>query len=590
MAEQVEYKSFSELDYQNIKELLKNHLKTQDILKDYNFEGSTINVILNLLAYNNQYMAYYLNMLASEKFISTAQKRESVVGSANNIGYVPFSRKSSTALLSFTIQPDAGYTDSIVIPKNVKFTTNISGITYSFLTTQNTTIIPVKGVYTVTDLEVKEGRFFTHKFTIGATDKFLTIPNAGLDYNRLTLKVKESATSSNEIAYSKYTTLVNLTPNSTVYYLQETSGGLYQLYFGDGILSKALSVGNVATVDYYITNGTLANNASEFVLDDEVTGLSAITFTSTAKSSGGASEESIDSVRISAPTNYQAQNRAIIEPDFEILIKQIYPDAKQVSALGGEKANPPQYGKVFISILKNDLNVLSDRDKNNIVLELNQKYSGLTTFPSIIDPYIIRMFINCSVKYKNTGVSEAEIKTSVFNSISTFTQSDLNSFKFTLRKSRFESMIDDSHPAILSNSTTFKLYIDTNDSIIPNQSNSLNFGQAIISKSLSSSIFTYKTIPNCEFIDFEGLGFASIYTKSSTGDLVIVQKNALSINYNTGLIKYVDNAYSFQRVSLENFSGIKVIVDTISEDIVVKDLSVIYVKDDDISIKTSVEF
>lgn len=590
MAEQVEYKSFSELDYQNIKELLKNHLKTQDILKDYNYEGSTITVVLNLLAYNNQYMAYYLNMLASEKFISTAQKRESVVGSANNIGYVPFSRKSSTALLSFIIQPDSGYTDSIVIPKNVKFTTNIDGVTYSFLTTQNTTIIPINGVYTVSDLEVKEGRFFTHKFTIGATDKFLTIPNVGLDYNRLTLKVKESASSSNETIYSKYTTLVDLTPNSTVYYLQETSGGLYQLYFGDGILSKSLSVGNLVTVEYYITNGTLANNASEFVLDDEVTGLSSISFTSMLKSSGGASAESTDSVRISAPTNYQAQNRAIIEPDFEILIKQIYPDAKQVSALGGEKANPPQYGKVFISILKNDLNVLSDKDKNDITLELNQKYSGLTVFPSIIDPHIIRMYINCAVKYKNTGVSESEIKTSVFTSIHNFAETDLNEFKFILRKSRFESMIDDSHPDILSNSSEFKLYIDTSDSILPNQTNSLSFGQPIKSKSLNSSVFIYKTTPNCEFIDIDGLGFASIYTKSSIGGLIIVQKNAMSINYNNGLIKYIDGSYSFQKITLENFSGIKIIVDTVSEDVIVKDLSVIYVKDGDISIKSSVEF
>jgi hypothetical protein len=590
MAEQVEYKSFSELDYQNIKELLKNHLKTQDILKDFNFEGSTINVILNLLAYNNQYMAYYLNMLASEKFIATAQKRESVVGLANNNGYVPYSRKSSTALLSFIIQPDIGYTDSIIIPKNVKFTTSIDGISYNFLTTQNTTIIPVDGVYTVSNLEVKEGRFFTHKFTISPTDKFLTIPNVGLDYNRLTLRVRESASSSNEIIYSKYTTLVDLTPNSTVYFLQETSGGLYQLYFGDGILSKSLSVGNVATVEYYITTGALANNASEFVLDDEVTGLTSITFTSISKSSGGASEESTDSVRISAPTNYQAQNRAITPSDYDVLIKQIYPDAKQVSTLGGETANPPQYGKVLISILKNDLNVLSDKDKNSIILELDQRYSGLTVFPIIVDPYIIRMYIQSKIKYKNTGVSEAEIKSAVFSTIHNFAESDLNSFKFILRKSRFESMIDDSHPSILSNSTDFKLYIDTNDSIIPYQSNQINFSQPIVSKSLSSSTFTYKTISNCQFIDVDGNGFASIYIKSITGDLAIVQKNALSINYNSGLIKYVDNTYSFQRVSLENSSGIKISVDTVSEDIVANNLSVIYVNDDDISISTVVEF
>lgn len=589
MAEQVEYKSFSELDYQNIKELLKNHLKTQDILKDYNFEGSTIGVILNLLAYNNQYMAYYLNMLASEKFISTAQKRESVVGAANNTGYIPYSKKSSTAYLSFTIQPDSGYTDSIFIPKNVKFTTNIDGVLYSFLTTQNTTVIPVDGVYSVVDLEVKEGRFYKHKFTIGATDKFLTIPNTGLDYNRLSVKVKESSSSVNEVLYTKYTTLTDLSPTSTVYFLQETNGGLYQLYFGDGILSKATSVGNIVTVEYFITNGALANNATSFALDDEVTGLSSITFTTPAKSSGGAAVESTDSVRISAPTNYSAQNRAIIEPDYEILIKQIYPDAKQVVALGGEKASPPQYGKIFISILKNDLNILSDKDKNNIILELNKKFSSLNSFPVVVDPYIIRLFIDTKVKYKNTGVTQAEVVTTVFNVIKTFTISDLNSFKYILRKSRFESMIDTSHPSILSNTSTFKLYIDTNDVVIPTQTNQINFNQPILSKSLSSNIFKYKTVQNCEFIDLDGLGFASIYTKSDTGELVLIQKNALSINYNTGLIKYVDGSYSLQKLSVENPSGIKIIVDTSSEDIVVQDLSVIYVKDDDITISTSIE-
>lgn len=586
MTSQVEYKSFSELDYQNIKDLLKNHLKTQDILKDFNFEGSTINVILNLLAYNNQYMAYYLNMLASEKFISTAQKRESIVGAANNIGYVPYSKKSSTALLSFTIIPDAGYTSSIFIPKNVRFTTNIGGVSYSFSTTKNTTIIPISGVYTVINLEVKEGRHFLHKFTIQSSDKFLTIPNKGLDYNRLLISVKESSTSNSETIYSKYTTLTNLSSSSPVYFLQEGIGSLYQIYFGDGILGKAISTGNLVSVEYYTTNGALANDATSFVLDDEVTGLASIIFTNNTKSSGGASEESNDSIRLSAPTNYQAQNRAIIETDFEILVKQIYPDAKQVSVIGGEKVTPPQYGKVFISILKNSLDILSDKDKSSILLELNNKYSGLTVFPSIIDPYIIRILINVEVKYNNSAVSESELKTQVFNTIKSFTSIDLNSFKYTLRKSKFESMIDNSNSNILSNTTRLKLYIDTGDVILTSQTNLINFSQPIKIKSLTSSIFTYLTITNCQFIDMDGLGFASIYKKSTSGDLILIQKNALSIDYVTGIIKYVNSSNNFKNLSLENYGSIRVIIETLNDDIIVKANDVIYTKDEDITIIT----
>lgn len=589
MVDQVQYKQYTELDIQNIKQTLRTHLENQDELKDFNFEGSVVDVILNLLSTNNQYMAYYLNMLASEKFIATAQKRESVVGSANNIGYVPYSKKSSTALLSFNITPSDGYTSSILIPKNVKFTTTIDGTTYSFLTTQNTTVIPTISGYNVTNLEVKEGRYFSFKFTIGATDKFLQIPNRGVDTKRITVTVKQSSSDSNAIEYTEYTSLVDLGSLSEVYYIQEGNNGLYEIYFGDGILGKSLSIGNEVTIEYFTTNGNLANNAKVFVLDDEVTGLSSIDFTNINFASGGAMEESIDSIRLSAPTNYQAQDRATTESDYEILIKKIYPDAKQVTAIGGQRYIPRQYGKVFISILKNDLNILSDKDKSDILLEFNKRYAGLTIIAEIVDPYITRMLIDSNVKYSNTGISESEIKTITFNTIKNFVSTDLNSFNFTLRKSKFDALIDNSNKNILSNMTNLRLYIDTNDTIIQTKSNLLNFGQAIQPKLLTSTIFSYKTLPNCEFLDVDGSGFVSVYTKSTGGDLILVNKNTLSIDYNTGILKYLDNNYSLHSLSLENTSGIRVIVKTLLDDIKATNTNVIYVKDDDITILASVE-
>lgn len=584
MANSVEYKKFTELDFQNIKESLKTHLRSQDVLKDIDFEGSVSTVLLNVLAYNTQYMAYHLNMGASEKFISTGQKRESVVGSANNIGYVPFSRKSGTAYLSFIINTPMGYANSIYIPKNTKFIANLDGTDYSFLTTQNTTVIPVNSVYSVTDLEVKEGRFFSYSYNIKASDKFLTIPNKGVDYSRIVVSVKESNESVDTAIYSEYQTLLELSSTSEVYFIQEGSGGYAQIYFGDGILGKAISVGNVVTVEYYISQGDSVNGINNFVLSDSVSGIQSLKFTNVISASGGSNEESLDSIRISAPTNYQAQNRAITELDYEVLVKKIYPNSKQISAIGGQRYTPKQYGKVFISILKDDLNILSDKDKADILLQLNTKYAGLTVIPQIVDPYIIRMYINSVVKYKNDKSSSAEIKTAVFNRIKQFVSTDLNSFKYTLRKSRFESMIDDVSDAILSNNSTFRLYIDTNDTIIPTKSNFVNFSQSIVPKSIQSGLFTYKTIPNCEFIDVNGLGFASIYTKSVTGELSLVLLNALSIDYNSGLINYTDTSYSLHSLSLQNFSGIKISVQPLSEDVSSIDNTVIYVKDADITV------
>jgi hypothetical protein len=588
MANNIQYKQFSELDFQTIKDSLKTHLRSQNELKDFDFEGSTINVILNLLAYNTQYNSYYLNMLASEKFISTAQKRESVVGAANNIGYVPFSRKSSVAYLSFVITPDIGYTTSIYIPKNTKFTSNIDGTIYTYLTTQDTTIVPVNGTYTVTDLEVKEGRFFSHKFTISATDKFLKIPNKNVDYSRLAVYVKQSPSDIKSTLYKKYNSLVDLSTISEVYFIQEGNGGLYEIYFGDGILGKSISVGNQVIVEYYTTDGSTPNGARSFTLSDEIGGVASIAFTSVTASSGGSMEESIDSIRISAPTNYQAQNRAITELDYEVLVKQIYPNAKEVSVTGGEKLSPKQFGKVFISILKSDLSILSDRDKSDIILQLNNKYASLTVYPQIIDPYIIRVLLDINVKYSDIGVSSSEISTTVFNTVKSFVSTELNTFKYVLRSSRFEAMVDNCHKNILSNTTIFTLYVDTSDVILSSSVKTINFAQPLAPNTLTSSIFTFKSIPNCIFLDTDGSGFASVYQKSNTGILTLVLSYAMSINYNTGLISYIDKTYDLYQLSIENSSGIKIYTKTSGEDIEISNNTVIFVNDNDIVISTAV--
>lgn len=589
MAEKLQYKQYTELDFEQNKEKLKLFLKSQDQFKDFDFEGSAISVILNVLSQNTQLLSYYLNMMASEKFISTAQKRESVVGSADNIGYIPFSKKSPSAYLNFTINPDDDFSDNIFFPKNTKFSTTIDGINYQYLTTENTVVVPVSGIYTVTDMEVKEGRFFTHQYSVNSGDKFFKIPNKNVDTNRITIRVKESDVPSDSKEYVKYTDLIDTTPTSEIYYIKESINGTYDIYFGDGILGKSLSVGNVLIIEYYVTTGSLSNGARSFILEDEVSGLTSVTFVSVEASSGGANEESLDSIRISAPNNKKAAGRAVIEADYEALIKQVYPIAKKISVVGGERYTPRQYGKVFISILKETLGVLSDKDKNFILGELKKRYNGLTVFPEIVDPYIIRMLINVSVEVADDGVSTNFTKNLVTNVISDFVETDLNTFKYVLRKSKFEGLIDDSSPSILSNVTKFTLYINTNDVIIPTKNSFINFYQQIKPKSLKTNTFIYNMTNNCQIIDVDGLGVASVYIVNTDLSLTLVKKDVMKINYVTGMVNYIDNTISLHTLALNNLSGIKFQVSTVSEDIKIIDNSVVFVKNDDISVTINVE-
>jgi hypothetical protein len=589
MADKLVSKQYSELDIQKIKESLKTFLKSQDQFKDYDFDGSAMSVLLNLLSYNNQYMAYYLNMLASEKFIATAQKRESVVGVANNFGYVPFSRKSSTAYLSFDITPDADYELNITIPKNFKFITTIDGTTYNFLTTQATTITPVDGKYSVTDLEVKEGKFFTHRFVYNASNRFLEIPNKNIDTNRITVWVKESVSSATAVEYVQSKTIIDVDGSSEIYYIQEGRSGFYQIYFGDGVLGKALTSGNQVIVDYYITEGSTVNGAREFTVSDDTTGMDSITFTNITPASGGAMQESEDSVRIAATTSYQAQERAVLERDFEAAIKRIYPIAKEVSAVGGEKVTPRQYGKIFISIIKDDFGLIPQKDKDAIIVELNKNWMGLTAIPEIVDPNIIRLSVNTVIKYNNQKVSEATVKTKAIDAIKEFAQTSLNSFKYTLRKSKFEAMIDNTDENIYSNTSDIRLYIDTNDSILYTGANSISFEQAIARESLGSSAFTYQGVQNCQFYDFNGDGKASIYTKSPLNEFVLVRKDAMTINYDTGIISYTDDVYSMYKLALENLDGVKIYIKSISDDIKAFNNTVFYLKDEDITVKAEID-
>lgn len=534
--ENTEYKNFTETDFDLIKDSLKTHLKSQEIFKDYNFEGSAINTLLNILAYNTQYNAYYLNMLASEKFLARAQKRKSIVELANNLGYVPRSAKSSISKVSFEIVQDAGYTNNIFLPKNLKFSTAVSGTSYQFLTTSDTIVEynPLTQKYVVTDLEIKEGRFFKHKFVVNGTSKFFKIPNANVDLSRLVVKVKptEFASDNSAIEFLPYGSVLDVNGSSPIYYVQETDNQKHEIYFGDGILGRQLEVGNQVIIEYYVTSGSEANGANVFNLDDDVTGLDRIINLTAERASNGYSIESTDSIKLSAKNYYLSQNRTVVEADYIQIVKNIFPEVSDVSVWGGERATPKQYGKVFISVIKENLTNLTSSEKKTGLGVLNRNFTILGITPEFVDAEIINLELTTNVRVSPAyNKAPSEMRALVMNTVVDSLTPIINKFGAQVYESRVEEVINDADRNILSNTTRFRLYYSLENKILDNSINMIRYPVSVMEGLVVSSDFTFRGIQNCKLQD-DGLGSISIVTNNS-----IIQPNVMSINYLTSTIK-----------------------------------------------------
>lgn len=571
------YKNFSETDFEAIKESLKTHLKSQDVFKDYDFEGSAISVLLNLLAYNTQYNAYYLNMMASEKFINHAQKRENVVGLANNLGYIPKSAISATAYPSFDVVPNEGFTDNIVIPKDVKFTTSIDGITYQFLTTETSTyqLNQETNRYNVTNLEIKEGRKFIHRYVVDSATKFYRIPNKNVDLTRLSVKVSETVGAPTQTQFLYYSNVLDVDSTTPVYYIQEAYNQEFELYFGDGVLGKRLEVGNEIIIEYYVTSGASANGATEFILSDEFTGLETIENLITEKASNGFNIESVESVRLSATKSYQNQNRAVTVADYKQIIKNILPIIADISVWGGEDATPKQYGKVFISGIREDGRDLTISDKNDIIRELTRNYSILSIIPEVVDVENINLKMDIVIRKDPLSTKQlSQIRSLINENLRTNFFPLINRFNANIYKSTTQTIINASDSSVISNTLSFSMYYDLYNKIITDKITKIYFPFSIKEGSVMSSTFTFNNILNCALKDVGGV--VSIYRN---GDIIV--NNIMSVNYDTGTFTINTPATIFD---LANNQNLKLMVSPESEDILLMGSYVSNLKDEDISI------
>ena len=462
----------SELDFDGIKDNLKNFLSQQDEFRDYDFEGSGMSVLLDVLAYNTHYLGYNANMLANEMFLDSADLRSSVVSKAKQVGYTPTSAAASTAVVNITVNNASG--PSLTMVRGTKFSTTVNGTSYSFVTNADISITPASGVYVFNNVTIYEGTYLNYKYTVNTsdTDQRFIIPNDNVDTRTLSIKIQESSSDSTLNTYRLATGITEIDSTSKVFFLQEVEGERYEVYFGDNVLGKSVADGNIIIMDYINTNRAEANGATTFTLGGTIGGFSSATITTISNASEGSDPESISSIKYNAPRDYTAQDRAVTANDYKVLVKSLYANAQSVQVYGGEDAAVPDYGKVYISIKAKSGSTLTQATKASVVTSLKQ-YAVASVTPIIIDPETTYLTLTTNFKYNSGATSKdvSTLQTNVLSTISTYGNNTLENFTGIFRHSKLTENINNADTSILSNITTVKLY----KYIIPTLSSALKY-------------------------------------------------------------------------------------------------------------------
>ena len=490
--------AITDLEFDAIKSNLKSYLSAQTTFQDYDFEGSGMDVLLDILAYNTHYMGYYANMIGNEMFMDSASLRESVVSHAKHLNVIPNSVTAPTAYLNMTFTPPTSPT-SLTIAKDTKFTTSISATSYTFTTTAATTIIPAAGVYSVTNLAIKEGKILNKSYTVDLADttqRFL-IPNATVDTSTIAVTVQNSSSDTTVVSWADGNSLdvTTITSTQKVYFLQEVEEGKYELIFGDGAVGKQLSDGNIIFIEYLVTGGVTANQASSFTAVGSVAGLTSANYTLTVASaaSGGADAESISSLKNNAPKLYQAQKRATTKDDYKAILLAERSDIDSITIYGGEDASPPVYGKVYIAIKPTGNTSYSNTAKDDIKSAILKKTNVVTVIPEIVDPIFYYLLITTTVNYDPVTllISENTLKSTIDTSITDYFTSDLQKFDQKFRYSVLTKKIDNTDSAIRNSKTSIKYQMRiTPVTLATVATYTMEFNTPITTGTLSSTSFT----------------------------------------------------------------------------------------------------
>lgn len=455
--------SLVSLDFDTLKASLKTYLKSQDRFKDYDFDGSNMSVLLDILSYNTYKNVFYLNMVAAESFLDSAQIRDSVVSKAKELNYTPRSRKSSVAKLNLQF-PQSGL-QTFTIPSGTRFSGQNSNNTFSYVSDQAIILYPNGGYFTANNFSVYEGRFLTEAFVMDYSverQRFI-LSNPQIDTDSLIINVSED-NGGTFVEYTSTTSLFDLTSNSAIFFIQGAENNKYEVVFGDGILGKRPKDNSIIRAQYRVTNGIDGNGSTNFVLDDNLgtingLGSAVIPTIISSASYGGAERESIDSIRYNAPRHYETQERAVTVNDFKALLLNRFTNIKSVNIYGGEDVKDSvRYGRVYVVPVTYSGNTLTTNEKQDIEKYLKDR-TILCITPYVLDPETLYLVVNSTVNFdrKSTTLTPNDIASIVKSAIETYNTNSLLDFNIEFLLSDFTTMIDNSYSAISSNETKVQL-------------------------------------------------------------------------------------------------------------------------------------
>ena len=534
----------SELDFDTIKSNLKNFLSDQNEFADYNFDGSAMSVLLDLLSYNTHYNAFYLNMIVNEMFLDTASIRNSVVSRAKHLGYTPQSVRGAKAYVDLTIYPP-DTPSTIVIAKDTQFASTVNGVAYVFATTTSTTInVNANGIYTSANVELSQGLPLTHRYTANTNDpdqKFI-LPNANTDTSTLVVKIQTSASDSNTFVYSvaNDTTTVNSTSN--VYFLEESEDGKYEVLFGDDIIGRKPVTGNIVILQSLIADADQPNGASTFAPVGTVGGYANVVVSTLSSASGGSLRDTVQKIKFNAPRSFQAQNRAVTLNDYIRILQRDYTAAESVVAWGGEDNDPPVYGKVYLAVKPAGGLTLSDATKTFIKNTILKDRNIVSVTPEITDPDYLYIKVDTTIKYNSieTDLTAATIQSQISNTIYQYGQTELGLFADQFRYSPLIKKIDETESAVESSLTSVKLKRTFTPTLNVSSSYTLKFSNQIPVVNgvaqLSSTQFTHEDDngilrTGCELQDTDGT--LQVF-RTSGADRIVVANNVGTIAYASG--------------------------------------------------------
>jgi hypothetical protein len=399
-------------------------------------------------------------MLANEMYLDSADIRKNIVSIAKMVGYTPTSCRAANSELTIRVNDVPSTTTSLTMDKGTVFTSSIDGTSYQFVTNQSYTIQPDSGVFQFTGVKAYEGTLVTFKYTKDDSepDQRFILTNSNIDTSTLKVSVQNSTSDTTTEVYSLATGFGDLTGTSKVYFLQEVEDEKFEVYFGDGLLGKKLSDGNIVILEYVVTNKTEANGASSFALSGDIDGFSNVTITTTGIAANGSEPQTKESIRYNAPLQYTAQDRAVTSKDYETIVKSVYPNAQSVSAWGGEDDETPQYGVVKIAIKPISGSTLTTSTKETIKNQL-KKYNVVSVRPEIVDPETTSILLTSNVKYneQTTAKTADTLKANILTTLTNYNTNTLNQFDGVLRYSKIVGLIDNTDTSIVSNISTLKI-------------------------------------------------------------------------------------------------------------------------------------